>query len=68
MNANELCHIAAELAAEHGPFALDYAERAVVSYRDSGELERELFWRAMSVLLDDIFTQRLDPSAPITLQ
>jgi len=67
MDANELCHLAADLAAEHGPFAIDYAQRAVAAFRQSGETEREEFWHTMTVLLDDIFMQRLDPSARIVL-
>ncbi len=67
IKASDLCRLAAELASEHGAEALDYARRAVVSYEAEGEPDRAHFWRMMSAVLDDIFTQRLDPDLPITL-
>lgn len=67
MRTDDLCHLAAELAAEHGPFAIDYAQRAIHSFRELGETDRMEFWQAMSVLIDDIFMHRLDLSRPVTI-
>ncbi len=67
MRTDDLCHLAAELAAEHGPFAIDYAQRAIISFRELGEGERAAFWQVMSVLIDDIFMRRLDVTRPITI-
>ena len=67
LNALDLCRLAADLAAEHGEAARDYARRAVVSFESEGEAERARFWRVLSVFLDDIALQRLDPQRPITL-
>jgi hypothetical protein len=65
MRTGDLCHLAAELAAEHGPNALDYARRAVVEFENAGAMDRAQFWFVMSILLDDIATQRLDPELPL---
>lgn len=67
MRTDDLCNLAAELAAEHGPYAIDYAQRAIVSFRELGEADRVEFWQIMSALIDDIFMQRLDVSRPITI-
>ena len=68
MNASDLYRLAADLAAEHGPMAVDYARRAITSFEADGVPDRAEFWYLMSVLLDDIVENRLDPLAPITLQ
>jgi hypothetical protein len=65
MRAGDLCHLAAELASEHGPAALDYARRAVVEFEAAGAMDRAQFWYVLSILLDDIMAQRLDPELPI---
>ena len=54
---------AADLAEEHGEAARDYARRAVVSFESEGEPDRALFWFTLSVFLDDIILQRIDPQA-----
>ena len=60
ISAGDLCYLAAELAAEHGVVARDYARRAFVSLTAEGERERARFWFALSVLLEDIELHRLD--------
>lgn len=67
ISAGDFCQLAAELAAEHGQIARDYALRAVASFEADGESERARFWLALSVLLDDIVTQRLDPGRQLTI-
>ena len=67
MRAGDLCHLAAELASEHGPAALDYARRAVAEFERTGATDRAEFWILLGAFLDDIMTQRLDPEAPIIL-
>jgi len=54
MGAGEICHLAAELADEHGDAALVYARR-----------DRAAFWHALSIFIDDIMNCRLDPELPI---
>ena len=49
------------------PLALDYARRAVISFDADGAHERAQFWQLLSVFLDDIVTQRLDPQLPIVI-
>ncbi|HWA01949.1 MAG TPA: hypothetical protein VG819_00360 [Rhizomicrobium sp.] len=66
-NAGDMCRLAADLAAEHGHSACDYARRAVASFESEGAPDRAQFWFMLSVLLDDIMLQRLDPEAPITI-
>jgi hypothetical protein len=39
----------------------------VASFDAEGVRDRAEFWQLLSVLLDDIIAQRLDPDAPITL-
>jgi hypothetical protein len=67
LNAADMCRLAADLAAEHGERARDYARRAVVSFESEGEAERARFWFTLGVFLDDIALQRLDPQRPIVL-
>ena len=67
LNAGDMCRLAADLAAEHGHAARDYAHRAVVSFESEGEPDRARFWFMLAVLLDDIMLQRLDPEDPITI-
>lgn len=67
LNAGDMCRLAADLAAEHGHLARDYAHRAVVSFESEGEPDRAQFWFMLAVLLDDIMLQRLDPEAAITI-
>lgn len=64
MNASDLYRLAAELEAEHGRGALDYARRAVLSFEADGVPERANFWHLLSILLDDIVEKRLDPMGP----
>ena len=67
ISAGDLCFLAAELAAEHGSVARDYAQRASVSLAAEGESERANFWLALSILLDDFALHRLDPERPPTI-
>ncbi len=67
MRTGDLCQLAAELAHEHGEDAVSYARRAVVTLECEGEGERAQFWYALSVLLDDIVTLRVDPDRPVTI-
>ena len=67
LNAGDMCRLAADLAAEHGHEAREYAHRAVVSFESEGEPDRAHFWFMLAVLLDDIMLQRLDPEAAITI-
>lgn len=67
MRTGDLCQLAAELASEHGSDAVDYARRAVVTLECEGEGERAQFWFALSILLDDIVAQRVDPDRPVVI-
>ncbi|HEX4860070.1 MAG TPA: hypothetical protein VFV07_02460 [Rhizomicrobium sp.] len=67
LDAADFCRLAADLAAEHGDAARDYARRAVISFESEGDAARARFWFALSVLLDDIALSRLDPERPIVL-
>ena len=67
ISAGDLCMLAAELAAEHGTDAREYAKRAYVSFEAEGEQDRARFWFTLSVLLDDIVTHRLDPDRSPTI-
>ena len=67
MRTGDLSQLAAELASEHGSDAVDYARRAVVTLECEGEGERAQFWFALSILLDDIVTQRVDPDRPVVI-
>ena len=68
MNASDMYRLAADLEAEHGVLALDYARRAVVSFEAEGVPDRAHFWYTLSILLDDIVEKRVDPLGPITIQ
>ncbi len=65
MRAGEFCHLAAELAYEHGEAALVYARRASAEFASVGADDRAAFWYALSIFIDDIMSQRLDPELPI---
>ena len=67
LNAGDICRLAADLAIEHGEVARDYARRAIVSFELQGVPDRARFWFMLSVFLDDIMLQRLDPEAVITI-
>lgn len=67
LNAGDLCRLAADLTAEHGDAARDYARRAIVSFESEGAVERARFWFTLSVFLDDIALRRLDPDGPIVI-
>ncbi|HSC60865.1 MAG TPA: hypothetical protein VLC29_06505 [Rhizomicrobium sp.] len=67
MRTGDLCLLAAELASEHGADAVNYARRAVITLEGEGEDERAQFWFALSILLDDIVTQRVDPDRPVVI-
>ena len=67
MRTGDLCQLAAELASEHGDEALHFARRATAEYASEGITDRAEFWYALSLFLDDIMAQRLDPDLPITL-
>jgi len=67
LNAGDMCRLAADLVEEHGAVACDYARRAVISFESEGEPDRAKFWFMLSVFLDDIMLQRIDPEEPITL-
>jgi hypothetical protein len=67
ISASDFCRLAADLAAEHGVVACDYARRAVVAFEADGEVDRARFWFVLSVLLDDIVIGRLDPERPLTI-
>lgn len=67
LNAGDLCRLAADLRAEHGDAAQDYARRAIASFQLEGAAERARFWFTLSVFLDDIALRRLDPDGPIIL-
>jgi hypothetical protein len=65
MRAGDICHLAYELASEHGDAALVYARRASAEFASIGAEDRAEFWHALSVLIEDIMHQRLDPELPI---
>ncbi len=67
LNAGDFCRLAADLAAEHGDAARDYARRAVVSFESEGASDRARIWFALSVFLDDIILRGLDPYGTIVL-
>jgi hypothetical protein len=67
LNAGDLCRLAADLAAEHGHAARDYARRAVESFESEGAPDRARLWFALSVFLDDIMLRGLDPDGTIVL-
>jgi hypothetical protein len=53
------------LASEHGDAALVYARRASAEFASIGADDRAAFWNALSVFIEDIMNQRLDPELPI---
>lgn len=67
MRTGDLYQLAADLAFEHGSGALAMARYAIVSLELEGNTERALFWSTLSVLLDDIVSQRLDPARPVVI-
>ncbi|HWD48840.1 MAG TPA: hypothetical protein VG309_02880 [Rhizomicrobium sp.] len=67
MRTDDLCQLAADIVAEHGEDSVRYARRATVTLESEGEHDRARFWFAMSVLLDDIVTLRLDPERPLVI-
>lgn len=67
LNAGDLCRLAADLQAEHGDAAREYARRAVTCFQSEGAIERATFWFTLGVFLDDIAHRRLDPDGPIVL-
>ena len=66
MRTGDVYLLAAELAVEHGPVALEYARRATLYFQYEGNLDRAHFWFAVAVLLDDMAEHRLDPHQPVT--
>jgi hypothetical protein len=67
LDVGDLCRLAADLAAEHGDLARDYARRAVMSFESEGSPERARLWFALAVFLDDILLRGLDPYGTIVL-
>ena len=67
VRVDELRHIAADLVFEHGDEAGNYARRVVADYQSRGAHDRAEFWVVLSVMLDDIAANRLDPEATITI-
>ena len=67
MRTGDLCQLAADLASEHGAEAAQIARQTFMALELEGEMERAYFWQTLSVLLDDISAQRLDPDAPIVI-
>ena len=67
MSAGDMYRLAADLASEHGDYALHYARRAVLSFEAEGATDRAHFWFMLTILLDDIVAHRVDPDAEITL-
>jgi hypothetical protein len=65
MRAGDICNLAYELASEHGDAALVYARRASAEFASIGADDRAEFWHALSVFIEDIMHQRLDPELPI---
>lgn len=68
ITTHELCSLAAELAAEHGVVAGEYARQASASCEAEGAMDRAQFWFMLSVLLDDIALHRIDPERIPTIQ
>jgi hypothetical protein len=67
MTTDDLYKLAADLADEHGPLALDDARRAIASFDAEGATDRAEFWQVLSVFLDDIVARRLNPAEPIVI-
>ncbi|MBV9548443.1 MAG: hypothetical protein JO256_02070 [Alphaproteobacteria bacterium] len=64
---SDLYRLASDLADEHGAAACDYASRAVMTMEAEGNHDRAQFWFVMLVLLGDVISHRVDPSAHITV-
>ncbi|HVV29106.1 MAG TPA: hypothetical protein VHC40_14180 [Rhizomicrobium sp.] len=67
VTTGDLYRLASDLAAEHGPAAVDYAGRAMIALEAEGAHERAHFWFLMLVMLGDIQTGRIDPDARISI-
>ncbi len=67
LSANDLCRLAADLTDEHGPNAMDFARRAVVSFEAEGATDRARFWFTLCVFLTDIADHGLNPNRPVTI-
>jgi len=67
MSTGDLYRLASDLAAEHGPEAVDYASRAVMTLEAEGAHERAQFWFLMLILLGDISSGRVDPLGRISI-
>ncbi|MBI1330061.1 MAG: hypothetical protein GC166_09190 [Alphaproteobacteria bacterium] len=67
MKAQDFRELAADLAAEHGSAALDYARRTRAALESEGALDRAAFWQTLCCFIDDIVSLRLDPAAPLTI-
>lgn len=67
MNANEMRELAAGLFHEHGPAIFQVVLRTSAEHACAGHDEGARFWRALSLILDDIICSRIDPDRPITL-
>jgi hypothetical protein len=67
MKTADLCQLAADLALEHGTGAIEIAQFARISLEVDGQMDRAKIWKMLSVLLDDIFAQRLDPDLPLVI-
>lgn len=57
----DLYRLAGDLAGEHGVEARDYARSAYYMLEAEGDLERAEFWFTLSVLVDDVVANRIDP-------
>jgi hypothetical protein len=67
MNTGDMRDLAAGLFRAHGPVIFHVALRASAKHACAGREEGAHFWYAISLLLDDIMRERLDPDDPITL-
>jgi hypothetical protein len=67
ITTSDLCRLAGDLALEHGESALHYARRAAVCLEADGAEDRAQLWFALSILLGDIISQRLDPDRAIAI-
>ena len=67
MSTGDLYRLASDLAAEHGPEAVDYASRAVMTLEAEGAHERAQFWFLMLIMLGDISSGRVDPLGRISI-
>lgn len=68
ISASELCHLAGELASEHGLLARDFARRAYRTFEVEGQFDRARFWFAIAVLVDDVLSHGLDPDKDPSIQ